>query len=94
MFALLILRTYSGYEAFTWLGARVTEFLSFADEGAQFVFDKEYYTRHNFAFKVKKINDDYMHVYSRWDLVILIRRNWLKRKAEMSRLVLLGCLAV
>ncbi|KAJ8320515.1 hypothetical protein KUTeg_002102 [Tegillarca granosa] len=55
MFALLILRTYWGYEVFTWLGERLAEFLSYADEGAKFVFDKDYYTRHNFAFKIMPI---------------------------------------
>ncbi|XP_061179839.1 solute carrier family 28 member 3-like [Saccostrea echinata] len=51
IFALLILRTSWGYEAFLWLGDRVTEFLNYSNAGAIFVFG-ELYTNHFFAFKV------------------------------------------
>ena len=51
VFALLILRTEWGRQAFQWLGDRVTEFLAHTDEGAKFVFG-ETYTDHFFAFKV------------------------------------------
>jgi pyrimidine nucleoside transport protein len=50
-FALLILRWSVGYEAFRWLGDRITEFLAYTDEGAKFVFGEEY-QHHFFAFKV------------------------------------------
>ncbi|KAK3103289.1 hypothetical protein FSP39_018224 [Pinctada imbricata] len=51
IFALLILRTDPGFQAFDWLGDRVQEFLSYSDSGAIFVFGEEY-ERHFFAFKV------------------------------------------
>ncbi|XP_062608399.1 solute carrier family 28 member 3-like [Saccostrea cucullata] len=51
IFALIILRTKWGYEAFQWLGDRVTEFLNYSNAGAIFVFG-ELYTNHFFAFKV------------------------------------------
>ncbi|XP_033762017.1 solute carrier family 28 member 3-like isoform X2 [Pecten maximus] len=50
-FALLILRWPFGYQAFLWLGARVSEFLAYSDKGAIFVFGEKY-TDHFFAFKV------------------------------------------
>ncbi|XP_060073867.1 solute carrier family 28 member 3-like [Ylistrum balloti] len=50
-FALLILRWPFGYQAFLWLGARVSEFLAYSDKGAIFVFGSTY-TDHFFAFKV------------------------------------------
>ncbi|XP_069110966.1 uncharacterized transporter HI_0519-like [Argopecten irradians] len=50
-FALLILRWPFGYQAFQWLGARVSEFLAYSDKGAIFVFGEKY-TDHFFAFKV------------------------------------------
>lgn len=37
-FACLILKTDEGYDAFKWLGDRVTEFLAYSDAGAAFVF--------------------------------------------------------
>jgi pyrimidine nucleoside transport protein len=49
--ALVILRWSAGYEAFKWLGDRVTEFLAYADAGAEFVFGEKYLD-HYFAFKV------------------------------------------
>ncbi|KAL5006302.1 hypothetical protein ScPMuIL_015108 [Solemya velum] len=51
LFALLILRTYWGYEIFKYLGDRITELLSYSDVGAEFVFGKTY-EDHLFAFKV------------------------------------------
>ncbi|XP_052245750.1 solute carrier family 28 member 3-like [Dreissena polymorpha] len=50
-FALLILRTTWGYNAFDWLGKRVSEFLAHTDAGSIFVFG-EAYTMHFFALKV------------------------------------------
>ncbi|XP_012939967.1 solute carrier family 28 member 3 [Aplysia californica] len=69
-FAVVILKTRWGYEAFKWLGERVTEFLSYSDAGAKFVFGdvaeinllngdtlvvKAAYTIHFFAFKVMPV---------------------------------------
>ena len=51
IFALLVLRTSWGYEAFKWLGDRVQEFLEYSDAGAEFVFG-ENFEEHFFAFKV------------------------------------------
>lgn len=51
MFAMLILRTYWGYQIFRYLGERITVYLSYADTGAIFVFGKSY-KDHMFAFKV------------------------------------------
>ena len=51
IFALLILRTYWGYEMFKWLGDRVTEFLEYTVAGIVFVFGDKY-TDHFFAMKV------------------------------------------
>ncbi|XP_012935668.1 solute carrier family 28 member 3 [Aplysia californica] len=51
IFALLILRTSWGRDAFKWLGDRVTEFLSYTDAGSKFVFG-DLYINHFFAFKV------------------------------------------
>ena len=51
IFALLILRTRAGFEAFNWCGDRVTEFLTYSDEGAAFVFGPGF-AEHFFAFKV------------------------------------------
>ena len=50
-FALIILRWDLGYEAFKWLGDRITEFLAYSDEGAKFVFGADF-QKHFFAFKV------------------------------------------
>lgn len=50
-FALLILRTTAGYEAFNWLGERVSEFLDHTDAGVEFVFGKDF-RHHYFALKV------------------------------------------
>lgn len=51
VFALLIIRTQWGYDAFDWLGDRITEWLSYSDAGAVFIFGEKY-TDHFFAFKV------------------------------------------
>ena len=50
-FACLILRTQWGHDAFEWLGDRVTEFLAYSDEGAEFVFGQTFRV-HFFAFSV------------------------------------------
>lgn len=50
-FALLILRTKFGYQAFKWLGERVSEFLAHTNKGSIFVFGTKY-EDHFFAFKV------------------------------------------
>ena len=52
VFALLVLRTSWGYEAFKWLGDRVQEFMAYSDVGAIFVFGDSF-ADHLFAFKVK-----------------------------------------
>ena len=52
LFAVLILKWDGGYQAFDWLGKRISEFLSFSDQGAEFVFGKVY-AEHFFAFKVR-----------------------------------------
>lgn len=54
IFALLILRTFWGYEMFKWLGDRVTEFLEYTVAGIIFVFGDKY-TDHFFAMKVLSI---------------------------------------
>lgn len=51
IFALIIIRTSWGYDAFDWLGARVTELLAYSNAGAIFVFG-DAYEEHFFAFKV------------------------------------------
>ena len=51
IFALFILRWDAGYEAFAWLGDRVSEFLAYTNAGAEFVFG-ENFTDHYFAFAV------------------------------------------
>ncbi|KAL8560386.1 hypothetical protein ACOMHN_006117 [Nucella lapillus] len=51
IFAIIILRTTWGYEAFAYLGDRVTEFLAYTDAGSKFVFGA-LYANHLFAFKV------------------------------------------
>ena len=53
IFALVILRTEWGYQAFQWLGDRVTEFLNYSNAGAVFVFgDVLVNTYGVFAFRV------------------------------------------
>ncbi|XP_061179840.1 solute carrier family 28 member 3-like [Saccostrea echinata] len=54
IFALVILRTKWGYQAFQWLGDRIIEFLNFSNTGASFVFG-ELYANHLFAFKVMPV---------------------------------------
>lgn len=51
IFAVIILRTQWGYDAFAYLGDRVTEFLAYTDAGSKFVFG-DLYINHFFAFKV------------------------------------------
>lgn len=51
IFAVVILRTQWGYDAFAYLGDRVTEFLAYTDAGSKFVFG-DLYMNHFFAFKV------------------------------------------
>ncbi|XP_076437352.1 putative transporter HI_0519 [Babylonia areolata] len=51
IFALIILRTTWGFQAFDYLGKRVTEFLAYTDAGSKFVFG-DLYENHFFAFKV------------------------------------------
>ncbi|KAK7479261.1 hypothetical protein BaRGS_00029509 [Batillaria attramentaria] len=50
-FAVIILRTQWGFQAFSWLGSRVSEFIDYAAAGAVFVFG-ESYNDHFFAFSV------------------------------------------
>ncbi|XP_052800358.1 solute carrier family 28 member 3-like [Mya arenaria] len=54
VFALLILRTETGYQIFKWLGDRVTEFLEHTMAGILFAFG-DTYTDHFFAMKVLSI---------------------------------------
>ena len=51
MFALIVLRTVWGYEAFKWLGERIQEFMEYSDAGAAFIFG-ENFEEHFYAFKV------------------------------------------
>ncbi|KAK3102434.1 hypothetical protein FSP39_011350 [Pinctada imbricata] len=51
IFALLLLRTKAGFEAFNWCGDRVAEFLTYSDTGAKFIFG-DAYAEHFIAFKV------------------------------------------
>lgn len=51
IFALITLETQWGYDAFKWVGDRVTEFLVYSDVGAEFVFGTVF-AEHLFAFKV------------------------------------------
>ncbi|XP_076461138.1 putative transporter HI_0519 [Babylonia areolata] len=53
-FAAIILKTQWGYEAFKWLGDRVTEFLTYANEGAAFVFGADFRI-HFFAFALMPV---------------------------------------
>lgn len=53
IFALVILRTSWGYQAFQWLGDRVTEFLNYSNAGATFLFGDILVTTYSlFAFRV------------------------------------------
>ncbi len=52
-FAVIILRTTWGYDAFNWLGERVQEFMQHTDIGSIFVFGDSY-EDHFFAFKVSE----------------------------------------
>ncbi|XP_041365473.1 solute carrier family 28 member 3-like [Gigantopelta aegis] len=54
-FALIILKTKWGYDAFSWTGDRVTEFLSYATSGAEFVFGEKTYFMHFFAFALMPV---------------------------------------
>ncbi|XP_013389091.1 solute carrier family 28 member 3 [Lingula anatina] len=53
IFALIILRTESGFHSFMWLGDRVSEFLDHTNFGAEFVLGDA--THHFFAFKILPI---------------------------------------
>ncbi|XP_063422699.1 solute carrier family 28 member 3-like [Mytilus trossulus] len=54
IFALITLETQWGYDAFKWVGDRVTEFLVYSDVGAEFVFGTVF-AEHLFAFKVMPV---------------------------------------
>ena len=51
-FAILILKTSAGIAVFQWLADKVTAFLGFTDQGAAFVFGRDTYLNHRFAFAV------------------------------------------
>ena len=53
---ILVLKTSFGFDAFQWLGNRVSEFLTHTDAGSIFVFG-ETYKDHNFAFAVSRIHE-------------------------------------
>ncbi|CAH1251934.1 SLC28A3 [Branchiostoma lanceolatum] len=55
IFGLLILRTQVGYDVFQFLGEKFQSFIEYADVGSKFVFGKDTYTDHFFAFKVLPI---------------------------------------
>ena len=59
LLALTILRTSWGFDAFDWLGKRVTEFHEHVDAGSKFLFG-ETYTDHFFAMKVRQRNYYYV----------------------------------
>ncbi|KAK3098856.1 hypothetical protein FSP39_023785 [Pinctada imbricata] len=50
IFAIIVLRTSWGYDAFDWLGKRVLEYLAHTDYGASFMFGAGF-AEHYFAFK-------------------------------------------
>ncbi len=54
IFALIILRWSFGYDAFQWLGDRISEFLAHSDAGSAFVFGDSF-RMHFFAFSVSDI---------------------------------------
>lgn len=54
VFALLVLRTDAGKQVFRWLSLRFTDYLSFTDNGAEFVFGTNF-RDHFMAFRVKTI---------------------------------------
>lgn len=51
---LLVLRTQFGFEVFRFLGNQISQFMSYSNEGAKFVFGDQY-TMHFFAFKILPI---------------------------------------
>ena len=51
VFGVVTLRTDAGYEAFHFIGQNIQGFMSYANNGSQFVFG-ESYEDHMFAFKV------------------------------------------
>lgn len=51
VFALIILRTSQGFQAFKFLGDTVTTFLEYTDAGSAFVFGEDFEMRY-VAFKV------------------------------------------
>ena len=52
LFGILVLKTQFGFDAFKWLGDRVSEFLEHTNAGSIFVFG-ETYGDHFFAFSVR-----------------------------------------
>ena len=52
IFGVIVLRTQWGYDAFDWLGDRVTEYLKHTDAGSKFVFGDNF-MEHFFAFQVQ-----------------------------------------
>ncbi|PIK55340.1 putative solute carrier family 28 member 3 isoform X3 [Apostichopus japonicus] len=52
LLGILILRTQLGFQVFEWLGNVTRSFLEFSDAGAKFVFGKDTFMDHFFAFKV------------------------------------------
>lgn len=61
IFALVILRTSWGYQAFQWLGDRVTEFLNYSNAGATFLFGDILVTTYSlFAFRVSSFHQQIM----------------------------------
>ena len=52
IFALVVLRTRWGYDAFDWLGERVTEYLGHSNAGSRFIFGDNF-MEHFFAFQVR-----------------------------------------
>ncbi|KAK7503049.1 hypothetical protein BaRGS_00005675 [Batillaria attramentaria] len=48
--AIFVLRTQVGYSIFSWMGDRITDFISYTDAGSRFIFGQNY-AEHYFAFK-------------------------------------------
>ena len=59
LFAVIILRTSWGYQAFKWIGDRIADFVNFVDHGVSFVFG-EAFVDHFFAMKVGQILVSYL----------------------------------
>lgn len=54
IFGLIVLRTQWGYDAFVWLGDRVTDYLGYTNAGSKFVFGVDFMD-HFFAFSVMPV---------------------------------------